>query len=439
MKHFNKLIIIILTFIALVTLTSCSIGDSRTVIVNEDLIKLNIGESTILTLSNSEKATWRSENTDVATVNDQGLVTGISGGICKIIATVGAKEYSILVSVSIVDDVVPEMVISGKQTIYIGQSVELKATFSNVKVTPQVSWTSTDPDIATITSDGVITAVKAGIVTIKAQAVLNDLVTIDYIILVKDKNSVLYDTVGNYIESRHIIIDGELDLTSLNGVTTKVIEDNYASTIGVSNYQYVNISVTEKSLERAGVGTGIIFRRDEVAKGYNYYVITNYHVIDQNEALKVYLGDRDEEIDAVAIATDSDLDIAVLRFTYSGLINVARLGSIDDVKVGDFIIALGNAEGYDYYGSATFGMVSYVNRSLRGESAIYIQHDAAINPGNSGGPLFNLKGEVIGINTIKLADTDIDNMGFSITIDVVKDFLTKSNIEFNIEDNYNNN
>ena len=84
-------------------------------------------------------------------------------------------------------------------------------------------------------------------------------------------------------------------------------------------------------------------------------------------------------------------------------------------------------------------MVSYVNRSLRGESAIYIQHDAAINPGNSGGPLFNLKGEVIGINTIKLADTDIDNMGFSITIDVVKEFLAKSNIEFNIEDNYNNN
>ena len=124
MKHFNKLIIIILTFIALVTLTSCSIGDSRTVIVNEDLVKLNIGESTILTLSNSEKATWRSENTDVATVNDQGLVTGISGGICKIIATVGAKEYSILVSVSIVDDVVPEMIISGKQTIYIGQSIK---------------------------------------------------------------------------------------------------------------------------------------------------------------------------------------------------------------------------------------------------------------------------------------------------------------------------
>lgn len=73
-------------------------------------------------------------------------------------------------------------------------------------------------------------------------------------------------------------------------------------------------------------------------------------------------------------------------------------------------------------------MISYVNRTLSGEKSNFIQHDAAINPGNSGGPLFNLKGEVIGINTIKLADEDIDNMGFSIALDTILKFLSDNNI-----------
>ena len=101
---------------------------------------------------------------------------------------------------------------------------------------------------------------------------------------------------------------------------------------------------------------------------------------------------------------------------------------MDTVKNGQFVIALGNPTGYEYYGSATFGMISYVNRKLTNETANFIQHDAAINPGNSGGPLFNLNGEVIGINTIKLADEDIDNIGFSVAIDTIRHFLSSGNI-----------
>ena len=426
----KRIYIILIVFVALITLTSCSLNSSSGLIYSEDLINLNIGESTLLAISGKEEAEWSTSDSEVATVDEFGLVTGISGGIAKITAKVGDKEYTILVSVSVNDPVKPTMEISGKQTIYVGQGVRLTAKFTNTKVTPTVEWTSSDEEIATIDSEGVVTGVKCGIVTIKATAVLDELITKEFMMLVRDYSSILMDTVNNNIELRRVIIDGDIDLTSLSNVTTEVIAKNYAATIGVSNYQYVNVSGTEKSLERAGIGTGIIFRRDSESSIYKYYVITNYHVIKDNEKLKVYLGDRDLEIDASAIATDPDLDIAILTFRYNDKIEVCKLGDSSKTSVGEFVIALGNAEGYDYYGSATFGMVSYVNRKLRGESALYIQHDAAINPGNSGGPLFNMKGEVIGINTIKLADTDIDNMGFSITINIVKEFLDRSNISY---------
>ena len=82
------------------------------------------------------------------------------------------------------------------------------------------------------------------------------------------------------------------------------------------------------------------------------------------------------------------------------------------MSVGDFAIAIGNSNGYEYYGSVTFGIISYVDRTLDGEISTYLQHDVAINPGNSGGPLLDINGKVIGINTLKIVEDEIDNMGF---------------------------
>ena len=115
--------------------------------------------------------------------------------------------------------------------------------------------------------------------------------------------------------------------------------------------------------------------------------------------------------------------MAVLTFKSTEDYEVIPLGNTSDVNQGDFAVAIGNANGYEYFGSVTFGVISYVNRELAGEEAVFLQHDVAINPGNSGGPLFSLDGKVIGVNTLKIVDTDIDNMGFSISIDVVKNYL----------------
>lgn len=425
----NKLLIIILFSFMILSLASCNFSSSGG-IVNLDMVELTIGEKTLLSLKENEEVSWSSSDLDVAKIDEYGILVGVSGGIATITAKTKDHTYSILVSVSVKEESLPTLEIKGKQTISVGQGVQLTVNYTGSEVKPTISWESSNEKVATIDSSGVVTGVSTGIVTISATTVLSDITKATYTILVRDKNAILSDSVTNYIEVHRFILDEGFDLTKMNEITNSIIEKNYESTIGVSNYQYYNVNLDQKTLERAGVGTGVIFKKEVISSGYEYYVLTNYHVIDKNEVVKVYLGDRDLEIDAVVLATDSDLDLAVLKFNYSEEMRLVEFGTMDNLKAGQFILALGNAEGYDYYGSATFGVISYVNRTLKGETATFIQHDAAINPGNSGGPLFDLYGKVIGINTIKLADTDIDNMGFSITIDTVKGFLASAGITY---------
>ena len=104
------------------------------------------------------------------------------------------------------------------------------------------------------------------------------------------------------------------------------------------------------------------------------------------------------------------------------------LGNSDNVKKGQFAIAIGSPQGYEYFNSMTLGIVSYPNRLIVDEYGknLFIQVDVAINPGNSGGPLLNIYGEVIGVNTMKLVEEDVDLMGFSIPVNVVKQFIEKN-------------
>ncbi len=150
-------------------------------------------------------------------------------------------------------------------------------------------------------------------------------------ILVRNHGSILEDTVNNYIEHKSIELDGTLDLTSLNKTTVEVVEKNYRSTIGVSNYIYYQ-SGLKKTLERNGIGTGIIFKREIVDTGYLYYVLTNYHVIKDNAVLKVYLGDIDLEIEAATRLSSVSLDLAVIAFRYSEDLPLVKFGTIDEVK-----------------------------------------------------------------------------------------------------------
>ena len=127
------------------------------------------------------------------------------------------------------------------------------------------------------------------------------------------------------------------------------------------------------------------------------------------------------------------MDIAVLKVALSNLsadtlsqITVIPIGNSDELDVGEQVVAIGNALGYGQ--SVTTGIVSALDRTLTNESgttSTYIQTDAAINPGNSGGALLNLDGELIGINTAKLSDTDVEGMGYAIPISDVADLISE--------------
>lgn len=174
----------------------------------------------------------------------------------------------------------------------------------------------------------------------------------------------------------------------------------------------VTVSVDERmgrmtTEVESGYGTGIILTQDG-------YIVTNNHVIAGSDYIRITLYDA-TEYKAVLVGVDKATDLAVLKIDAKGL-KPAALGNSDILEVGEGVVAIGNPLGATLAGSVTSGIVSALNRQIttNGYSQNYIQTDAAINPGNSGGALVNMRGEVIGINTLKSFLAGFDNFGLPI-------------------------
>ncbi|MDD2269264.1 MAG: trypsin-like peptidase domain-containing protein [Eubacteriales bacterium] len=168
----------------------------------------------------------------------------------------------------------------------------------------------------------------------------------------------------------------------------------------------------------------------------NGYVVTNHHVIDEAESIKVIFYD-DSEYEATLVGGDSLYDIAVLKIEGDNFIP-AVLGSSDELVVGDMVVAIGTPYSLDLAGTHTFGFISATDRQVAvtsGSSVIktmtMLQTDATLNSGNSGGPLVNMKGQVIGINTMKLV-ADYEGIGFAIpmssAIDIINQLIEKGTV-----------
>ena len=215
--------------------------------------------------------------------------------------------------------------------------------------------------------------------------------------------------------------NGETNLVSLSNysdTSISVAEKVLPSVVGITvNYQISSIFGGSSNAE--ATGSGIILTEDG-------YIVTNNHVISSESqygyfaiqeatGIKVNIYGDNQSYDATVVGTDSITDLAVLKIEKNGL-TPATFGDSDGVKVGEFVLAIGNPLGMDY--SVTGGIVSAVNREVESDGVTYtaIQTDAAINSGNSGGALVNANGEVIGINTLKLAGTGIEGVGFAIPI-----------------------
>lgn len=183
----------------------------------------------------------------------------------------------------------------------------------------------------------------------------------------------------------------------------------------------------QQSSESEGVGSGIIIGKENG----KLLIVTNNHVVEDAKSLSVGFVD-DKTASAKIRGTDSDADLAVIEVKLSDLkdstkekIAVITMGDSDDLKTGEQAIAIGNALGYGQ--SVTGGYISALNREvqLTDKTMTLIQTDAAINPGNSGGALLNSKGELIGINTVKYADEDVEGMGYAIPINTAKPIINE--------------
>ena len=218
-------------------------------------------------------------------------------------------------------------------------------------------------------------------------------------------------------------------MKSVVSITTKSVQDvqNYLGAYGFGGSQGYT---TQQEVE--GSGSGIIVGKNDDS----LLIATNYHVVSGAETVSVTCIDG-ETYEATVNGYDEDKDLAVVSVALSDIsddtldqIAVATIGSSDDLKVGEQVVAIGNALGYGQ--SVTTGIVSAKNRKMNDEgieqdedsdATNLIQTDAAINPGNSGGALLNMDGEVVGINSAKLASTEVEGMGYAIAISDVTDTL----------------
>ena len=220
-------------------------------------------------------------------------------------------------------------------------------------------------------------------------------------------------------------------MPSIVSITTKSVEEvqNYYGMFG----QYGTYSPEQREVQ--GSGSGIIIGKNDT----ELLVATNYHVVDGADTLSVGFIDS-TACEAKVKGYDSEKDLAVVAVSLDHIdsdtmdaISVATIGNSDNLKVGEQVIAIGNALGYGQ--SVTTGIVSAKNRQLNSDDTVgdydsdsnkttnLIQTDAAINPGNSGGALLNMNGEVVGINSAKLASTEVEGIGYAIAISDVTDTL----------------
>lgn len=208
---------------------------------------------------------------------------------------------------------------------------------------------------------------------------------------------------------------------------TEVYNQAIDGVITVLNYQSQQtlqqfLNGESGSLVETGIGSGFIYKKE----GGYYYALTNNHVIAGSENIKILTNGQsveDDLADAEIVGSDDVYDVAVIRFKSDLDLTIEKMGDSDKLETGEEVYAIGSPYGTDFAGSISAGILSAPVRKFEkySHSYQYLQTDSAINPGNSGGPLLNSSGEVIGINSMKIADTESDNMGFAIPINMALD------------------
>ena len=244
------------------------------------------------------------------------------------------------------------------------------------------------------------------------------------ILKIEANNSTSTSLIENTSNETNTINTSLISLEDYSETGISVAKKVLPSVVGI-NVEYSVSSIFSRGTSTATAsGSGVIISEDG-------YILTNNHIVNTSSSstfyevgeankVTVYLYNDETPYDAKIIGTDKQTDLAVIKIDKTGL-TAAELGNSDSVQVGEFTMAIGNPLGLQ--SSVSAGMVSAVNRKVTTDGVTYnlIQTDAAINSGNSGGALVNSKGQVIGINTLKMSGSGIEGMGFAIPINSTKD------------------
>ena len=200
--------------------------------------------------------------------------------------------------------------------------------------------------------------------------------------------------------------------------TTEIAKEVGPAVVGIKSTVQGQMSLFGGYSTSEAQGSGIIISADG-------YIVTNNHVVADSSSVSVQLN-TGSEYAAKVIGADDQTDLAVIKIEPTEELTVANLGDSTKVEVGETAIAIGNPMGLEFFGSVTQGIVSAVNRTVQVDNRTMnlIQTDAAINSGNSGGALVNSKGEVIGINAVKVTTTGVEGMGFAIPISEAKPIIS---------------
>ncbi|MCY8572071.1 trypsin-like peptidase domain-containing protein [Bacillus haynesii] len=249
------------------------------------------------------------------------------------------------------------------------------------------------------------------------------------------------ETTNSAASSNHANTE-KLSSTNSSDIST-MVENVSPAIVGISNYQkqtengmfgFESNSSSSSNEEETGTGSGVIYKK---ANG-KAYIITNNHVVEGASKLTVSLSNG-KEVEGKLLGSDSLTDLAVVEISADHVEKVASFGDSSSLKAGESVIAIGNPLGKDLSRTVTQGIISGVDRTVSVDTSAgqtemnVIQTDAAINPGNSGGALLNTKGEVIGINSMKISESGVEGIGFAIPSNDVKpiaeELMSKGKIE----------
>ena len=241
-------------------------------------------------------------------------------------------------------------------------------------------------------------------------------------------------SVDDEIEKTSEISTSYVQPINVNNSIADIADNVGPSVVSIKNNKTVATWAGE--FTQSGLGSGVIFKEDEE----KFYIISNAHVVEGATTLSVtFLGNEKAQASLVGVDTISDIAVIAVNKVdipeeIKGDIQLAPIGNSDHLRVGDLAVAIGNPVDEAYNNTVTVGVISALDReiNLTDQKLKLIQTDAAINPGNSGGALVGPTGEVIGINTVKLVDSQIEGMGFALPINdvmpIVNELMEKGRI-----------